>query len=90
VRYGGYLMKLGHKAPQFTSREIEIMTWAAKGKTSPEISDLLSVTEDTVKTHIKNACRKLSASNKTHAIALALTMGLIASVQPNPQELDEA
>ncbi len=55
---------------KLTPREIEIMTWTARGKTKWEISEVLSISESTVKTHIDNACLKLNASNKTHATEL--------------------
>jgi DNA-binding CsgD family transcriptional regulator len=54
-----------------------VMTWSARGKTAWEISEILSLSEGTVRDHIKNACRKLDTSNKTHAIAVALLHGLI-------------
>ena len=62
---------------KLTPREIEIMTWAARGKTRWETSEVLSISEPTVKNHLDNACRKLNASNKTHATAVALIHGLI-------------
>jgi DNA-binding CsgD family transcriptional regulator len=86
----GYPMKSDHKLPQFTLREAEIITWAAKGKTSFQISVLLKVKEPTIKKHIKNACIKLNANNKTHAIAIAVSIGLIAAVHPIPPQMDEA
>ncbi len=63
---------------KLTAREIEVMTWTARGKTRWEISEILSISEETVKAHTENACRKLNASNKTHATAVALVSGLIA------------
>lgn len=62
---------------QLSPRETEVLKWTACGKTSSEIADLLSITEDTVNAHIKNACLKLDASNKTHATAIALAHGVI-------------
>lgn len=63
---------------RLTPREVEVMTWTAHGKTAWEISEILSVSEQTVKDHIENVCRKLSVNNKTHATALALIQGFIA------------
>jgi LuxR family quorum sensing-dependent transcriptional regulator len=62
---------------KLTPREIEVMTWSARGKTAWEISEILTVSEGTIRDHIKNACRKLETSNKTHAIAVALLHGVI-------------
>ncbi|MEJ0061670.1 MAG: helix-turn-helix transcriptional regulator [Alphaproteobacteria bacterium] len=58
-------------------REIEVMTLTARGKTTTEIAMLLSIAEDTVKTHIKRSCQKLNAANKTHAVALVMARGII-------------
>lgn len=60
-----------------TPREIEVLVWTAKGKTKWEIGQLLSISEDTVKKHMASACNRLEASNKTHAVAVALLHGLI-------------
>lgn len=58
-------------------REIEVMTLTAVGKTRPEISQILCLSKETVKDYIVRSCRKLHAVNKTHAVALAVTLGLI-------------
>jgi LuxR family transcriptional regulator, activator of conjugal transfer of Ti plasmids len=55
-----------------TPRETEVLTWGARGKTNPEIADILSISQNTVTSHFRNACTKLGGANKTHAIALAL------------------
>jgi DNA-binding CsgD family transcriptional regulator len=60
-----------------TKREIEVMTLTATGKTRNEISQILSLSEETVKDYIVRACRKLNAVNKTHAAVLAVILGLI-------------
>lgn len=60
-----------------TPREIEVLTWTARGKTRWDISEILGISETTVKSHIDSACRKLNTSNKTHATAVALVHGLI-------------
>jgi DNA-binding CsgD family transcriptional regulator len=82
-------MKPDYKLPQFTPRETEIMNWTAQGKTSLQISVLIKVKEPTVKKHIKSACQKLNANNKTHATAIAVTLGLIAAVHPAQLHMDE-
>jgi len=62
---------------RLTPREVETATWVARGRTYAQIAHLLSITEDTAKFHMENVRRKLNASNKTHAIALALVNCLI-------------
>ena len=58
-------------------REIEILTLASHGKTAIDMAGTLAITERTVAFHINNIVEKLGASNKTHAVALALRQGLI-------------
>lgn len=64
-------------AINLTPREIEVLTWAAKGKSRWEISIILSISDETVKAHLDNTRRKLGASNTTHAIAIALLHGML-------------
>jgi len=40
-----------------------------------ETAEILSVSDQTIEFHIRNASRKLSATNKTQAVAIALTLG---------------
>jgi DNA-binding CsgD family transcriptional regulator len=68
---------VGQRQPDLTGREIEILKWTGDGKTSGEISDLLSVSENTVKFHIKNAVAKLQTANKTAAVVRAAMLGLL-------------
>ncbi|RFC41072.1 MAG: LuxR family transcriptional regulator, transcriptional activator of the bioluminescence operon [Candidatus Nitrotoga sp. CP45] len=63
---------------ELTLREKECLLWAAEGKTGGEIADILQITERTVTFHLQNAGNKMGASNRQHAIARALSMGLIA------------
>lgn len=67
------------KPLQLSMREAEVMMWTACGKTCGEISQFLLVSEETVRAHIKSACRKLDATNKTHATAIALVHGIITT-----------
>lgn len=60
-----------------TPREIEVLKWAADGKTSSEISEILVISVDTVNFHVKNAIHKLNAANKTAAVARAAMLGLL-------------
>lgn len=62
---------------KLTPREIETLLWAARGKGRWEISVILGVSEDTVKTRLEKSRQKLGAANTTHAIAIALLQGLL-------------
>ena len=63
--------------PKLTPREIEVLHWSAEGKTASEIAGILSLSQETVQTHIKNAVRKLQTTNKTAAAVRAVRMGLL-------------
>ena len=62
---------------QLNDREIETLTWAARGKTSIEIARLLKLTKRTVDFHIDNARDKLGVSTRTEAAVKAATGRLI-------------
>src|SRR6201998_3472320 len=55
------------KLVDLNDREIETLTWAARGKTSAEIATILGLTKRTVDFHIDNARIKLNASSRMHA-----------------------
>jgi DNA-binding NarL/FixJ family response regulator len=65
------------KAIALNEREIEVLTWAARGKTSAEIAKILDLTKRTVDFHIDNARGKLGASTRTEAVLKAATGRLI-------------
>ncbi len=58
-------------------RETEVLTWAARGKTSNEIGQILDLTKRTVDFHMDNARLKLNASTRMHAAVKAASAGLI-------------
>ncbi len=60
-----------------SKRELEILTWVYDGKTNIEIGELLCISGFTVKNHIKNILEKLGAANRTHAVAKAVSIGII-------------
>lgn len=75
----GALLKAHHAPiPHPTSRELECLTWAARGKTAWETGRILSISESAVKKHLGSAAAKLGACTGGHAIALALSRALIA------------
>jgi DNA-binding response OmpR family regulator len=65
------------KSVTFNEREIEALTWAARGKTSAEIAQILNVAKRTVDFHIDNARVKLGASTRIEAAVKAVSGGLI-------------
>ena len=60
-----------------TSREIDVVRLIAGGHANKLIADQLGITEDTVKGHVKNVLSKLGASDRTHAVTIALKRGII-------------
>lgn len=62
---------------RLNERECQVLMWAAAGKTTAGIADMLSISERTVVFHLSNARRKLGAANSRHAISKAIALGLI-------------
>lgn len=60
-----------------TKRENESLLWAAEGKTTWEISQILNCSERTVFFHLNNATKKLDAANRYQAISKAILLGYI-------------
>jgi DNA-binding NarL/FixJ family response regulator len=60
-----------------TSREIEVLRLIATGKANKLVASDLSITEETVKGHVKSILSKLGASDRTHAVTIALRRGII-------------
>ncbi len=58
-------------------REVETLTWVARGKTSAEIAPILGLTKRTVDFHVDNARNKLRATTRTEAVIKAATGHLI-------------
>jgi DNA-binding NarL/FixJ family response regulator len=50
-----------------TPRELEVLQLIAGGATNQKVADTLVISEQTVKSHVKNILRKLGASNRTEA-----------------------
>ena len=60
-----------------SDREIETLTWVARGKTSAEIAQILGLSKRTVDFHVENARTKLSAATRIEAAVKAATGRLI-------------
>jgi len=63
--------------PALTPREVEILYVVAEGKRNKEIGAALSISEETVVTHLKNIFTKLGVNDRTAAVALAVRRGII-------------
>jgi DNA-binding NarL/FixJ family response regulator len=62
---------------ELTAREIEVLRKVAGGNRNRDIAELLFISEETVKVHIKHIMDKLGASDRTQAIAIAVRRGII-------------
>ena len=60
-----------------SQREIEVLSLIAAGNSNKLIADQLSISEDTVKGHVKSILSKLGANDRTHAVTLGLRRGII-------------
>ena len=56
----------------------------AEGLTAEQIGTRITVSIETVRTHVRNVIRKLQARNRVHAIAIALERGEIQLEQSGP------
>jgi len=62
---------------KLTGRQRQILQLLANGESTTVAARELGLSEETVKTHTKNALARLSARNRTHAVAIALREALI-------------
>ena len=60
-----------------TPREIDVLRLMANGNANKEIAGKLSLTEETVKSHVKNILAKLGVDDRTHAVSTGLKRGII-------------
>lgn len=60
-----------------TAREIEVLRRVAAGKSNKVIAAELDISENTVKAHMQSILPKLDASDRTHAVIIALKRGIL-------------
>jgi DNA-binding NarL/FixJ family response regulator len=60
-----------------TARELEVLRLIQDGYKNKQIADKLSISENTVNFHIKNLVDKLGATDRTHAVTIAVRRGLL-------------
>ena len=66
---------LGREA--LSGREVEVLREVALGRSNKEIGVALTLSEDTVKGHVRSIMDKLQANNRTHAVSIAIERGVI-------------
>lgn len=62
---------------ELTLREVEVLREIAKGLANKQIAEVLNVTENTIKGHLKNITGKLRVADRTEAVTAALQRGII-------------
>ena len=67
-----------HMADEVLSpREVEVLRLVAAGSSNKRVAAVLALSEDTVKAHMKHVLAKLKATDRTHAVTIALRRGII-------------
>lgn len=69
--------KKSNQPSDLTRREIEVLEWASGGDTDKIIALKLSISEHTIKNHMKNIRRKLGTSNRILASLKAMDLGIV-------------
>jgi DNA-binding NarL/FixJ family response regulator len=62
---------------RLTERELEVLQLVARGLSNKQVADVIGRTEETVKIHLKNIYAKMGVADRTEAVTLALSRGLI-------------
>jgi DNA-binding NarL/FixJ family response regulator len=72
--------KVPDRSPKdaLSARELELLKYLAEGYTNKEIARAMVLAEDTVKKAVQTLIAKLGATDRTHAVVLALRSDLIA------------
>jgi transcriptional regulator EpsA len=71
--------------PGITERERQILQWVCEGKSNAQIAEVLGISALTVKNHMQKILRKLRASNRAHAVAQALALGILGGGEQAPR-----
>jgi DNA-binding NarL/FixJ family response regulator len=70
-------LKAAAALPRLTRREVEVLNLVAVGKRNKEIAAILSVSEDTIESHLKNVFAKLDVTDRTAAVNVAIRRGIV-------------
>jgi DNA-binding NarL/FixJ family response regulator len=65
------------RRPVLTNRESDVVKLIAEGRRDREIAELLGITEETVKTHVKGILTKFDAKNRSAAVTIAAIRGIL-------------
>jgi DNA-binding NarL/FixJ family response regulator len=72
-------LELGHyfDSDLLSKRELEVLRYVATGNTNRKIAELMGLSEETIKTHLKTILAKTNARDRTHAVTIALQRGML-------------
>jgi len=76
------------KGKALTARELQVLQLAARGNTNKQVAAQLSIASDTVRMHMKGILSKLGANDRTHAVAIAITLGMLRLELPSDDWTD--
>lgn len=77
------LVNSGDHFSELTSRELDCLKAAAKGKTSNMIATDFDISEPTVRFHLTNVCRKLGVQRRSQAVELAWERDIFSNPRSN-------
>ena len=66
-----------HSDDALTEREIQVLREVAAGNANKMVAQLLNISEETVKAHMRSILSKLGANDRTHAVTIAVKRGII-------------
>jgi DNA-binding CsgD family transcriptional regulator len=69
-------------AESLSARQLDVLRLVAVGSNATQIATELSISEATVRTHVKHILDRLGAHNRAHAVALAMAGGLLGGEKP--------
>lgn len=72
---------VGEPDPDLTPRELEVLDLIAAGASNQEISERLSISINTTKSHVRSILSKLHAANRREATRLAARRGILGSIK---------
>lgn len=73
------VIHVGEDRPELTSAERRVLEPLARGASNDDIARQLCLSVHTVKSHVRNICEKLGASNRTEAAVIAVRRGLASN-----------
>ena len=72
-----HVLAIRSTRPNLSSRQLEVLSYVAKGLTSKAISAKMGITSDSVNGHLRAIFAHLKAASRTEAVAIALRLGLL-------------